>query len=93
MKSKTTAVLLCFFLGGLGIHRFYLGQIGYGILYIFTLGGFFGLLPLIDFFVWILSSKESFDDKYNTHFIARESLNTQKEILKRMKANDNIQTK
>ena len=30
-KSKTSAALLCFFLGGLGIHRFYTGQAGLGI--------------------------------------------------------------
>lgn len=30
-KSKSTAALLCFFLGGLGIHRFYLGKAGSGI--------------------------------------------------------------
>ncbi len=34
MKSKSTAALLAFFLGGLGIHRFYLGQNGVGILYL-----------------------------------------------------------
>lgn len=31
-KSKTVAGLLCFFLGYLGIHRFYAGKIGTGIL-------------------------------------------------------------
>ena len=35
-KSKTTALLLCIFLGGLGVHRFYVGKIGTGVLYIFT---------------------------------------------------------
>lgn len=31
-KSKATAALLCFFLGTLGVHRFYMGKIGTGIL-------------------------------------------------------------
>ena len=31
-KSKVTAALLCFFLGELGVHRFYLGKTGTGVL-------------------------------------------------------------
>lgn len=46
-KSKTAAGLLCFFLGELGIHRFYVGKIGTGILWLFT-GGLFGLGWFID---------------------------------------------
>ena len=30
--SKTTLALICFFLGGLGIHRFMVGKVGTGIL-------------------------------------------------------------
>lgn len=37
-KNKWTAFLLCFFLGGLGAHKFYEGKTGMGILYIFTVG-------------------------------------------------------
>lgn len=37
-KSKKTALLLCVFLGWIGIHYFYVGRIGMGILYLFTVG-------------------------------------------------------
>jgi TM2 domain-containing membrane protein YozV len=33
-KSRTTALLLTLLLGGLGAHRFYLGQVGVGLLYV-----------------------------------------------------------
>lgn len=49
-KSQLVAVLLCFFLGGLGIHDFYMGKVGKGILQIFLsliLVGF--ILVIIDF--------------------------------------------
>lgn len=39
-KDKTVALLLCIFLGHLGVHRFYEGRIGTGILWMFTLGLF-----------------------------------------------------
>ncbi|GIT08679.1 MAG: hypothetical protein CM1200mP30_23090 [Pseudomonadota bacterium] len=38
MKSKLTAILLCFFLGSLGIHRFYLGYTLIGVIQLLTLG-------------------------------------------------------
>ena len=47
-KKLVTACLLCFFLGGLGIHRFYVGKAGTGILMILTLGGL-GIWVIIDF--------------------------------------------
>lgn len=47
-KSFVAALILCVLLGGLGVHRFYAGKIGTGILTILTIGGFFGIWPLID---------------------------------------------
>ena len=49
MKKKSTAYLLLIFFGGLGIHKFYLGKTGMGILYIFT-GALFGIGWLVDLF-------------------------------------------
>lgn len=51
-KDPLVAILLDFFLGGLGIHRFYLGTKTFtGIGYILTCGGIFGVVPLIDLIV------------------------------------------
>lgn len=47
-KSQLAAVLLCFFLGGLGIHRFYLGYTWQGVVQLLTAGGC-GIWALIDF--------------------------------------------
>jgi len=45
--SRLAAILICFFVGTLGVHRFYVGKIGTGIAMIFTLGGL-GIWTLVD---------------------------------------------
>ncbi|MCS1351658.1 TM2 domain-containing protein [Mechercharimyces sp. CAU 1602] len=49
-KNKGPLYLLWFFLGGLGIHRFYLGDTGYALGMMFTWGGF-GIWWFIDLFL------------------------------------------
>jgi len=58
-KSWIAALLLCFFVGVLGVHRFYVGKVGTGILMLITFGGF-GIWTLIDF---IMIAIGSFKDK------------------------------
>jgi hypothetical protein len=52
-KGFVPTVLLCFFLGVLGIHRFYVGKIGTGILQFVTVGGL-GVWAMIDFILIIV---------------------------------------
>ncbi|MBD5201546.1 MAG: NINE protein [Bacteroidales bacterium] len=64
MKSKTTAILLCLFLGGLGIHWFYLRRTGLGILYLLT-GGLLGIGAIVNLIQLICMSDATFNAKYN----------------------------
>ena len=52
-KSGIVVLLLFLFLGGLGVHRFYVGKIGTGILFVLTLGGF-GVWAIIDLIMIVL---------------------------------------
>lgn len=58
-KGFLPTLLLAIFLGGLGIHRFFVGKIGTGILQLLTLGGL-GIWALIDIIVIAVGS---FKDK------------------------------
>ena len=61
-KSKWTALLLCIFFGGLGLHRFYTGKVRTGILWLLT-GGCFGIGYVVDL---IMISTDKFTDKAGT---------------------------
>ena len=55
MKSKLTAILLCLFLGSLGIHRFFLGYTLIGVIQLLTFGGFI-IWAIVDLIMLIIGS-------------------------------------
>ncbi len=66
-KSQTVALILCFFFGLLGFHRFYLGYPLIGIIQLLTAGGF-GIWTFIDFIRIILGDLEPKNGPYDKTF-------------------------
>lgn len=64
-KSRLVTFLLCLFLGEFGIHRFYVGKIGTGLLWLIS-GGFLGIGMIIDLVMIIAGS---FEDKNGNRLI------------------------
>lgn len=65
-KSRFVAALLAFFLGSFGVHKFYLGRIGQGVLYLLFFWTFIpGLVALIEMIIYLLMSDKDFSDKYD----------------------------
>lgn len=64
-KSATAAFWFCFFLGNLGVHRYYVGRIWTGLLMLFTAGGL-GIWTIIDMFLIVF---DKFKDEKNNRLI------------------------
>ena len=66
MKNKTVAALLAFFVGFIGVHKFYLNRPVQGVLYfLLSWTGIPALIALVDFIVLLVMSQHDFDYKYN----------------------------
>lgn len=65
-KDKTFALVLAFFLGGFGIHKFYLGRTIEGVMYLFffwtTIPAF---IAIYDIYVLAFMDRSEFDRLYN----------------------------
>jgi TM2 domain-containing membrane protein YozV len=66
-KSQVIALILCLFLGGLGIHRFYLGYTWQGVVQLLTAGGF-GIWAIIDLIRIIIGDLQPKDGSYDKTF-------------------------
>ena len=64
-KNRIVAALLAFFLGGFGAHKFYLGQIGWGIVYLVFCWTFIpSIVAFIEFIIYLCTSDQDFARKY-----------------------------
>lgn len=67
-RSKTAAGILGIFLGGFGIHKFYLGKYGQGILYLLFCWTYIpSIVGFIEGIMYLTKSDQEFNDKYNTY--------------------------
>lgn len=65
MKSKSTAVLLAIFLGGIGAHKFYLERPGFGVLYLMFCWTFIpAVLGILDALEMLCTSPEKWQRLY-----------------------------
>ena len=66
VKDKTVAVVLAFFLGGFGGHKFYLGNNLAGVLYLlFSWTLIPSLIAFFDFIGLLLMSEQAFNAQFN----------------------------
>ena len=82
-KEPMVSLLISIFFGGLGVDRFYLEQIGIGILKLITFGGL-GIWAIVDLFLIMDATKSYNIDKLTTlvdDYIAANNLSSQSDNL------------
>jgi TM2 domain-containing membrane protein YozV len=68
MKERAVAILLCFFLGSFGIHKFYLGNNAQGIVYLIFSWTFIpGIIAFFEFLGLCFMSDREFNARFNIH--------------------------
>ena len=64
-KNRVAAALLALILGGFGVHKFYLGQVGLGIVYLLFCWTFIpAVVAFIEFIILLTMTDEAFAAKY-----------------------------
>jgi TM2 domain-containing membrane protein YozV len=73
-RNKWVALLITAFLGGFGIHKFYLGENAAGVFYlIFCWTVIPAILAIFDFLWLLLVSEKEFDRRFNYHLQEEKS--------------------
>lgn len=64
-KNRVVAIVLALLLGGIGAHKFYLGRIGMGILYLVFVWTFIpAIVAFVEAIIYITMSDQAFAKKY-----------------------------
>lgn len=64
--DKAILLLITFFLGGIGMHKFYVKKYGWGTVYLLlSWTGVPSLIALIEFFIYLFTSAEKIEEKYS----------------------------
>ncbi|WP_223393855.1 TM2 domain-containing protein [Caulobacter segnis] len=64
-KSRVVAIVLALLLGGIGGHKFYLGRVGTGILYLLFCWTFIpSIVAFVEAIIYITMSDQAFAKKY-----------------------------
>ena len=74
-RSRLAAVLLAWLFGVFGVHRFYVGKGGTGILMILTLGGL-GIWVLVDMIMILVGSFKDEQERYLSNWLSRTHTRT-----------------
>ena len=65
-RSRIVAVLLAFFLGSFGIHKFYLGSLGWGVMYLlFSWTGIPAFVGVIESILLLVMDESTFNSRFN----------------------------
>lgn len=68
-KSRTTAAILAIIVGDFGIHKFYLGKVGQGIIYLLLFWTWIpGIIGFIEGIVYLTMSDQAFQEKYGNGY-------------------------
>lgn len=65
-KSRVAAAIMALLLGGVGIHKFYLGRVGWGVVYLIFCWTFIpALVAFVEGIIYLTMSDEAFSAKYD----------------------------
>jgi len=74
MKNKWVAAILAWFLGWIGVHKFYLGENTAGVIYFLFSWTFIpAVFAMFDFIGLLITSEENFNRKYNQSLLTESS--------------------